>query len=256
MTTYDTIISNIQASMSLTSKSVTAFYAKLAEAVAQVVDVVLSEITNTVTIITNIVSQQGYGKPLYYINHAKAYQVGDDLLTDQYGNYYYGTINSAKQIITQAAFTEVIIGLTASLVIKVATTDTGTGLLIPLTSGQLADFKSYMSNFEIPGLPLTIVSDTGNSLAFNAAITYEKTYNLATIQANVATALLKFQSTFTFNGIFYNYALESYLVQNVPGVTDVYLSGTTIDSVSFAGQTPLTAGYFNYGTTTIVYGAI
>lgn len=262
MNTYSTIISNIKAAeLELSSKSITFIFGKLAEAIAQVIDTTLAELTNTKTIITNTVTQQSYGHDLYYTKAALAYQVGDDLSVDANGNYYYATINTQNQIITQAAFTVTTVGLTNSLVLKVATTDPSTGLLIPLTSLQLSDFKAYMGNFEIPGLPLMVISNSGNILAFSAAITYNKSFNLATLKSNVSAALSEFQKTFTFNGVFYNYALENYLVTNVPGVTDVYLSNTTIAAsggspATFYGSTPLDSGYFNYGTISLTYGQL
>lgn len=257
MTTYQTIIANIQASMpQLNSKSVAAMFTKLAEAIAQVLDTNIAEQANTQTIITDIVSQQSYGHTKYYTDAALAYQDGDNLSVDTFGNFYYATIDVTKKIITQAAFIENTVGTTVNLVLKVATTDSTTGLLTALTPTQLADFTSYFNNFEILGLPVTIVSITGNTLAFNANIVYNKTFNLSTIQSNVAAALLNFQKLYPFNGIFHNYDLESYLVNNVPGITSVYLSNTTIDSVIFAGETALLAGYFNFGSTSINYSTI
>lgn len=257
MTTYETIIANIQAGMpQLNSKSVAAMFGKFAEAVAQVVDTDLAEQANTKTIITDVVSQQSYGHSQYYIDAALAYQDGDDLSIDAFGNFFYANIDVTKQIITQAAFVENVVGTTVNLVLKVATTDSVTGLLTALSPTQLTAFTSYFSNFELPGLPVSIVSIAGNTLAFNANIVYNKTFNLSTLQSNVATALLDFQSKFTFNGVFHNFDLESYLVTNVPGVTSVYLSSTTIDGTPFAGETALLAGYFNYGSTSITYGSV
>jgi hypothetical protein len=257
MTTYQTIIANIQAGISqLNSKSVAALFSKLAEAIAQVIDTVLAEIINTQTIITQIVSEQNYGHSKYYTNAALAYQDGDDLSVDANGNYYYALIDTNKQIITQAAFEETISGTSSTLALKVATIDSTTGLLIALDSTQLDNFISYMSNFEIPGLPLLIVSSDGNILAFDAKIIYNKTFNLSNLQSNVQAAILQFQKLYPFNGIFHNYDFESYLVANVPGVTSVFLSNTTIDGNAFAGETSLLSGYFNYGTLNITYGTV
>jgi len=247
MSSFNTIMSNIQAAMSeLSNTSVSALFAKFAEACGQVIDTVLAEISNTQTIITNIITTQNYGKSNYYINAALAFQYGKDLSTDANGNYYYPTTTTDPtiKIITQAAF----VNTNTGLVLKVATTDPSTGLLTALSGSQLSAFQTYMQLFEIPGLPLLIVSNTGNTLAFNMTITYNAAYNLQNIQSLILTWLNNFQSSFTFNGTFYNYQLESYLVQNVPGVVDVYLFSTTIDGVGFAGNTILDSGYFNYAS--------
>ena len=250
MSSFNTIMSNIQTAMSeLSNTSVSALFAKFAEACGQVIDTVLAELSNTQTIITDIVTTQNYGKSNYYINAALAFQYGPNaavLTTDSNGNYYYPTTTTDPTIIiiTQAAFVNTSLGL----VLKVATTDTSTGLLIALTGDQLSAFQTYIQLYEIPGLPLLIVSDTGNTLAFNMVITYNAAYNLQNIQALVLTWLNNFQSLFAFNGTFYNYQLESYLVNNIPGIVDVYLSNTTIDGVTFAGDTILESGYFNYAS--------
>ena len=121
MTTYETIISNIQTGLpQLNSKSVAALFTKLVEAISQVFDTILAEMANTQTIITDIVSQQSYGHSKYYTDAALAYQDGDNLSVDEFGNFYYVKIDATKQIITQAAFVESISGLTVNLVLKVA----------------------------------------------------------------------------------------------------------------------------------------
>jgi hypothetical protein len=262
MSTFSTILGYIQAAIpQLNSNSVAANYGKEAEAIGQAIDNTLAELANTQNIITGIIAAQNYAHVGYYVNAAKAYQEGDDLSIDANGNYYYAIIDTTKKIINQAAFEVVNNGTTASLTLKVATFDTGTGLLIALTSGQLSAFISYFLNFEIPGLPVSIISSNANSLAFNAAINYDPSYDLTTLQSNVNDALVTFRDTFPFNGHFYNYYLESYLVANATGVKAVYLSSTTIadyggSPVAFSGDTSLDAGYFDYGTVNLSFNTI
>jgi hypothetical protein len=258
MGAFATIIGFIQASMpELNSGSVAAIVSKEAEAVGQAIDNTIAELTNTQDIITGIINDKNFGHSEYYTDAALAYQDGVDLSVDPITKkFYYATIDTTKQIISQAAFEAVTSGSSVSLTLKVATLDTGTGLLIKLTPTQKAAFDSYFGNFEIPGLPMTKISNDPNIIDFDAAISYDKTYDLTTIQSNVLAALDQFRNTFTFNGKFYNYYLESYLVANVPGVKAVYLSNTAIDAVAFSGSTSLSAGYFNYGTTSLNYASI
>ena len=257
MNTFSQIISYIQAAMpELNSGSVASIINKIAEAISQVIDNTTTEMTNTQNIITAIVSTKSYGKTGYYTAAALAYQDGDNLSVDANGNYFYAVIDANKQIIKQAAFEVVISGLNASLILKVAYIDPNTGLLAPLPSDKKIAFDSYFQNFEIPGLPVTKLSNSPNILTFNLNVTYDKTYDFTTLQTNVNAALLTFRNTFTFNGIFHNYYLENYLVANVPGVLAAYVSNTEIDTVPFDGETALSAGYFNYGTTTITYGTV
>jgi hypothetical protein len=264
MASFSQIISFIRASMpELNSASVAGVINKEAEAIGQALDITVAEIANSETIITDVIVNKNFGHNQYYTDNALAYQEGVSLSVDPITKaFYYATVDVNKQIIAQAAFKEVISGSSVSLVLKVAYVDPSTGLLAKLPTDKKTAFDSYFSNFEIPGLPVDRISDDPNILAFDAAITYEKTFDLTTLQSNISAALLVFRNTFQFNGIFYNYFLENYLVTNVPGVLAVFLSNTTIDTtpstgaVPFSGTTILSSGYFNYGVTTINYASV
>jgi len=256
MSTFSTIISYIQAGMpELNSTSIASTVNKMAEAIAQAIDNTLTEITNSETIITDIITNKNFGHPQYYTDAALAYQTGVNLSIDPTTlRPYYATTTANLQIVKQAAFQEVVSGTAITLVLKVAKVVSGS--LAPLDSTEYSNFQSYMLNFEIPGLPLTIISGIPNSFAFTALITYNINYDFTTLQANIATALTTFATTFTFNGILDIYKFENYLVTNVAGVNSVYVSGTTIDTVSFSGSTALANGYFNYGAYTLTYAPI
>jgi len=241
----------------LNSSSVASLVSKMAEANGQAIDNTLLELTNTETIITGIITDKNFGHSGYYTEKALAYQEGVNLSIDPITLApYYATVDTTLQIIKQAAFEEVVSGSTVTLILKVAYLDPSTGLLAKLPTAKKTAFDSYFNNFEIPGLPVTKVSNDPNILVFNGAITYDPTYDLTTLQTNLAAALITFRDTFTFNGIFRNYYLENYLVSNVPGVNAVYLSGTTIDAVPFSGTTALSAGDFNYGTCPLTYTSL
>ena len=263
MSTYSTIISYIQAALpNLDSQSVTAMFGKIAEANGQVVDNTITEVSNTQIIITNLITNKNYGHPGWYTDNAKAFQYGDNLSIASDGSFYYAVVDPTKQVIAQAAFNELIgEGGAISLVLKVACIDPGTGLLAPLTLLKFSAFTNYFKNFNIPGLPVTIISNDPNTISFTAAIAYDGTFDLWALQSNVNAALLVFRNTYTFNGEFYNYFLENYLVANVPGVRAVYLSDTFITNpggspISFSGSTSLSSGYFNYGTNTLNYATV
>lgn len=238
----------------LNSTSVAGMINKMAEAIAQAIDNTLTELSNTETTITEIINNKNFGHSEYYTDAALAYQEGVDLSIDSITlKPYYATTDTSLQIITQAAFEQSVSGNSITLILKIAYTDPDTGLLAKLPTAKKTAFDSYFNNFEIPGLPVTKISDDPNILAFDAEVTYDTNYDYTTLQSNVESALLTFRDSFTFNGVFRNYNLENYLVTNVPGVTAVYLYNTLIDSVSFAGSTKLSSGYFNYGTYNLTY---
>ena len=257
MSTQATIQSNLLA-LGFTNTSQAAFINKVAEGLGVIVDNTLQEFTNTEAAILSIISNQRYGKSSYYTASALAFQYGDNLTQDSNGNPVYSDIDTSKQIIAQAAFENIVSGSTSQLFLKIATTDIS-GNIIPLSTAQFSAFQAYFNNFEIPGLPVTVISNDANLLSFNAICTYYATYDLATLQSNLTAALTSFRQTFAFDGVFYCGDLEDYIKANVPGVRNFYISNTLIDGVAFSGSTTLGSGYFNYITnilTQILYTGI
>ena len=211
------------------------------------IDNTLTEFSNNQAAILSTITQKNYGKAGYYEAAAKAFQLGDDLIVDPAtGDNVYAVIDASKQIITQAAFEELAQGQNVQLFLKIAKTDSVSGLLVPLAGDELAEFTPYFTTFQLPGLRVTIINNTANILGFNGNLTYYKTYNLNTLQANLLAALTGFQQNFAFDGEFFNGDLSDYVKQTVPGVRDFFLSGTTLDGVAFSGATILGSGYFNY----------
>lgn len=259
MATQDTINANLLA-LGFTNPSNQAVYNKIAQGCGVVVDNTISEIANSENIITTIITSQRYGKSDDYNSKARAFQYGDNLIIDPVTkDYVYAVIDTTKQIITQSAFEEIVSGNSSQLFLKIATTDALTGDLIPLTTAQLNSFTNYFINFEIPGLPISIISIPGNVLNFLSNATYFATYDFPTLQANLQAALQTFRKTFAFDGQFFDGDLEAYIKTNVPGIRDFYIYNTTIDGNPFAGSISLSAGYFNYLSavlTNISYAAV
>lgn len=242
MSAIDQIFANLSA-LGFTNTSGTAIYNKIAQAVGIPIDNTIQEMTNSENNILNTINTQRYGKSGYYTKYALAFQYRDNLVIDPTTlEYIYEVIDPAKQIVSQAAFEE----LASILFLKIAKTNGISGDLEPLAPLELSSFNDYILNFQIPGLPLSVISANANIINFVANITYYKTYNLSTLQANVVLALSAFRRSFQFNGEFYTGDLEAYLRANVPGIRDVYIYNTTADGSPFGGSQSLSAGYFNY----------
>jgi len=278
MSVYSTILTYIQTLLtSLTSTSKTALYSNIASANATVINITIQELNNTKTIISNTIGTQRYGRSGYYIQKAKAFQFGDDLIPAAAPNldpvYEIISDDPAVLIIKQASFEIQNISGINTGVLKVASAD-NTGELIPLTGTgqptstpeQLIPFTNYFEQFEIPNIPVQIVSAAANTLAYTLDVIYSKTYDLTEIQTNVEAAELAFKTNFVFNGFFFINQLTKYITDNVPGVItcdllNVALDGTglagvVINGITFEDATALTAGYFNYGSITRNYGGI
>lgn len=248
MAAYDDIIINIQNALpELDSVSQMAIFNKIAQAVGISIDNTKTEIDGTKSAIDDIIGQQRYGRSGYYTGKAKVFQYGDNLVVDSDTlDYTYAVIDTDKQIIKQAAFEVAISGGAQILTLKVAKLDPDTNKLIALSSTEKTAFDSYFVNFEIPGLPVIKVSLAANIFSFLATITYYATYDIVALKASIEAALYAFRDDFEFDGTLYVNDLETYLKNNVPGIRNVSLSSTQIDSVSFSGYQKLTAGYFDY----------
>jgi hypothetical protein len=259
MATQDLINANL-AALGFNNPSNQAIFNKIAQGCGVVVDNTISEIANSETVITSIITTQRYGKSDYYNAKALAFQIGDNLVIDpDTKEYVYAVIDPTKQIISQSAFEEIVSGNSSELFLKIATTDALTGDLIPLTTAQYNAFTNYFVNFTIPGLPISIVSIPGNMLNFISNATYYATYDLPTLQTNLTNSLQTFRKTFAFDGKFFDGDLSAYIKANVPGIRDFFIYNTTIDANPFAGNISLSAGYFNYNSavlTSISYAAV
>jgi hypothetical protein len=243
MTTEQQILANLQA-LGFDNTSAAAIFGKIAQSVGVTVDSTLTELSNSEGIIFNIINTQRYGKSGYYTSKALAFQYGDSLVIDPITlDYIYAVIDATKQIVSQAAFEELVSG---QLFIKIATVDAITGNLVALSQPQLAAFNNYFVNFQIPDLPVTVVSNSANVLSFTARATYYATVDLPTLQTNLINAMTTFRKSFAFNGELFTGDLQDYIKQNVTGIRDFFIYNTLIDGVPYSGSQSLAAGYFNY----------
>jgi hypothetical protein len=226
---------------------------KIASGIAPTIDNTLTELTNTISIITDLIGQQGYCKPGYFIAKAKAYQI-DSQLTENTETFEmeYETIDTTKQIITQAAFIRTLTGGSQFYINNLKVAKTGdTGVLEALSSSELSDFQSYMLNFDPPGSHVNVYSNAPNELNINSSsniITYYYGYSLSLIKINIATMLASFRDEFTFNGRFFINDLCTYIKNNVEGIRNVSITVCDVDNVSIVsvGESELSSGYFDY----------
>lgn len=242
MTTLQTILANLQ-SLGFGNTSNAAIFNEVSVAVAPVIDNTVTELNNGEANILSIITNKNYGKPGYYTSTALAFQYGYSLSTNPTtGQLYYAVIDTSAQIVKQAAFENTAGGL----FLKIAKLNSITNLLEPLSSGEYSAFSAYFINFELPGLPITIINQSANILSFNAICSYNTQYDLPTLQTNVSNALNAFRDSYAFDGVLYTTDIESYITANVPGVRSFYVSNQTIDSSPFTNDVALTSGYFNY----------
>ena len=249
MTTYDTLLSNLQALVpEIDSTSGAGILEKIASTISPIIDNTNSEITNTEDIITNIIAQKQPGKALYYTSQALLFEydlvnnVGVDLVIDPVSlQNVYANPDPTKQIIKVAVFDE------NTMTLKVAFQDTD-GKLKALPDNIKTLFDNYFySTSEWANLPVNKVSNNPNLLLFGSTIYYYPNYDLSQLKASVINFLLEYQlNNQSSDGKFFTNDISDYIKLNVPGIRNMVISGTTIDGVSFNGETILLKGYFDY----------
>jgi hypothetical protein len=261
-TTFEIIMTNIAAGVpELTQTSNMDIFASVARAIAISLDNTNVELQNTQNIINTIIGNLRYGRSGYYTSKALAYQDGDDLVVDPITlDYIYATINTDKQIIKQAAFEISNSGSAQILSLKVARLNPDTNKLDALTSDQLAAFNTYFLNYEIPGLPIFIVSNSPNIFNFSAQIDYISTYDRSAIVSAVTAGLFDLRDNYNFNGILYINDIEAYFKSNIPGIRNMTIVNPTLDGVAITTPSVrLTSGYFDYPTgieNNMIYAAV
>jgi hypothetical protein len=256
--TTDTINANLL-SLGMNNPSQLSTANEIANGIGIVIDETIQEMTNSENNILNIINTQRYGKSGYYTSIAKQFQYGYNLSVDPVTLApYYAVIDPTAQIVSQAAFEELASGNSSQLFLKIATLNTLTNQLQALSTPQLAGFNNYFINFEIPGVPVTVISADPNQVNFLGTATYFATYDLSVLTTNLQNALLAFRNSFAFNGEFFSGDLQDYIKTNVPGIRDFYIYNTMIDNVPFSGSQSLSSGYFDYVSsifTQITYNA-
>jgi hypothetical protein len=267
------IINNLNSIFGWGNPSITSIYANFASVFSSVIYSIEQEIINTQNNIESAIGNNRFGKPEWYISYALAFQTGYNVKIDTNNPSgflpYYEIIDDNAQIISQAAFSSEIIsspidGQPSKVVntLTVASFDTTTGFLIPLTSQQLIEFKSYMGitgetsivsgNVQIPGIPLLINSLPPNVISYASVnVYYKSNYDINIIKSNVILQMLNFVKKTTLGATFRTNLLEQYMIQNVQGIVDFAVQDPSLlqENGSYQpiiDEAFLSSGYFNF----------
>lgn len=151
----------------------------------------------------------------------------------------YPVIDTTLQIVTQVA---VVVG--SNRQIKIKTAQGLPGSLAPLTAPELVALNSYISVIQPAGNNVQAVSLVSDKIMVAATIYYNGQYPLATITANVQTAITNYLAALDFNGYVVVSAIED-AIQAVAGVEDVLITATQgrADGVSYSGGTGFNRTY-------------
>lgn len=192
--------------------------------------------------ITDIISSRRIGTLAWYVSAAKDFQLGDDLVEFQAGDYGYNVIDPAKQIISRAS------AKVEGGEIKLKVAKEGDEGAVALSAQELLQFRSYVELIKFAGTAIEYISLNADTLDINCDLYYNGIYATADIQAAVELAVRDFLRDIPFDGSLNKNALID-AITGVEGVTDVVFNtieatqGAVITSVGREYET--LAGYIN-----------
>lgn len=194
-----------------------------------------------------LAEMQRYGSIDWYKKKAKEFQLGDPLLFDSdTGLYSYALIDPLKQIVASVAVGES--DQDQELLIKVAKDDGG--VLVPLDSGELLLFNSYISEIRVAGVDFQGLSLEADVIDSVATVYYDGNYTLNDIQTAINDVLNTYKNDFSFNGVVLKNDVIR-LIRNVAGIDDVLFSSFTgkqgqLLPAEVVRDYNTVSGYFNY----------
>ena len=243
------IISNIQSFFGFANQSASALWYRIASFASDVVDIINTELSNTESIISDAALNHRTLNQSYYVDIAKAYQGGDDLIEidtvlHQLG---YAQIDPSKQIIKQAS-----VSIQDNFItLNVATTDSNNNL-IPLTVDQLSSFSSYFNNVFRKSVWLILKSEDADVIEIEQSdnlISYDSVISLDQLKQNISNKLVEIEQNVILGNTYYVNDIVSQLME-VDGVINVYIGNVKVTSGSSTKSTSnkisLVSGYFNF----------
>lgn len=158
------------------------------------------------------------GTALWYQAQVFAYQHGDTLEYDPAtGKYGYAALDESAQIVKRCAVIEQASGVVA---FKVAKLDAG--IPVGLDAGELTALSLYIKKVRFAGTRFSLTSGAGDIIRIEATVYYDGVVPLATITANVKSAVENYIGALPFNGELLLSKLTD-VIQSVTGVIDVVL---------------------------------
>ena len=145
-------------------------------------------------------------------SEVKIFQYDDPILfNEDTRKYYYAEVDEDKQIIDRVA----VVDQSGLSTVKVAKSGP-----VALSTDELNAFKSFVRQIQPTGANISLVSLNADEIHLPIEVTYDPIVPLATLKANVETAVNTYISELNFNGTFYTIKLVD-AIQAVEGVIDV-----------------------------------
>ena len=188
----------------------------------QLMDLFIAQVESKLTLIAPNTPQWVQSQILsWQYNYQALFQ--DDKTKSNYGFFYYPTIDTTANIVTQCS---VITLPNRTVSIKVAKNSTA------LTVSETTQLNNYITEAVIPvGVNFSLISIDGDLLTFTGVINYDGQYS-EIIQSNVETAITNYLNTLQFDGVMkVNNIIDAVIsVQGVNNFTINNLTNTDANS--------------------------
>jgi hypothetical protein len=190
--------------------------------------------------VERIALESTVGTLRWYQATCMAFQLGDSLAFDTARQKYgYAVLDATKRIVKRCAVSESAQGL----VFKVAKLSGSNPLGLSLQETQ--SLAGYLKKVRFAGTRLQVVSGSGDILVVNATVFYDPIEPLATLKANVETAIKAYVANLPFDGqLLTNGLIDS--LQVVQGVKDVQLTTVLTRQSLAATAVPIARSHTPY----------
>ena len=209
----NSIIANIQSFFGFANQSASALWYRIATFASDIIDIINIELSNTETIISDAALNHRVLNQSYYVDIAKEYQEGVDLIEidTTLHKLGYAQIDTSKQIIKQASV-------------------------------------SIQDNF----ITLNIKSEKADVIEIDSSqnlISYDSVISLDQLKQNISDKLDEIEQNVILGNTYYINDIVSQLME-VDGVINVYIGSVKITANSSTTTTSnkinLVSGYFNF----------
>lgn len=235
----------------LTNDSAVARWAQYGYVIATVQDALETSIANFVEDTNTAFSESFYGTPKWYVTKALEFQYGDTLIENEFGNFYYQTINESNRII-RSCTVELING---STVLKVRGKNSDI-LEAEESTALLSYIKKLQTNTNI-----NIRNDNGDRLKIIANVRYNGQKSLTALTGSVEQAINEYIGAIDFDSVFVRTNLID-AVKAIDGVLDFEINTLEFRNYNSATFEPIihntisSSGYFvideNFGLSTYI----
>jgi hypothetical protein len=188
----------------------------------------------------------------WYIDKAKAFQLGYSMTVSQKGILGYTVTDTGAQIVKHASAIE----QDGAVLLKVAKYDEQGNLApLSLTNGEFLQFQRYIENVKFAGTRVTITTLEADTIRYDITIYYDPAYLPETVRQAALARLGAFRLELAYDAVFYQSDFVKAILE-VDGVKTVKvnsLTGTQGETTTDIDVSYLVmAGYFNFAANSVI----